>query len=62
MTKSYPGKDAITCFIIDHSMKVVEGRHRGLFPISIDPVELILLVLVNMNNQIERRDLTGSSL
>jgi hypothetical protein len=43
-------------------MKVVEGRHRGLFPISIDPVELILLVLVNMNNQIERRDLTGSSL
>lgn len=62
MTKimSYPGKDAITCFIIDHSMKVVEGRHRGLFPISIDPVEFILLV--NMNNKIERTDLTGSSL
>lgn len=32
------------------------------FPISIDPVELILLVLVNMNNKIETRDLTGSSL
>ncbi len=23
---SYPDKDAITCFIIDHSMKMVEGR------------------------------------
>lgn len=43
-------------FIIDHSMKVVEGRHRGLFPISMDPVEFRLLV--NINPKIERTDLT----